>query len=292
MRFKAYSPTHITGIFEICDHYLNPLRRGSKGAGLCLEKGIYSTVELKDFRDVKIFINGKISEAPVSEKVIEYYRKIAGKEFGAYIYHDTEAPIGSGFGTSGGGALGLSLALNEALGLNLSYKQVTQIAHLAEIICKTGLGTVIAETKGGLEIRIKEGAPGYGEIISYPVKDYYLLALSLSKLSTKEALSNLYIRSKINGSCAPLLKELVEKPSLENFLKVSQEFSFKVNLMSEGIRKRMKDLSSYGYHSGMAMFGDTLFTLVKEGELKEVERILKDEALFISPIANKGAHLL
>jgi len=287
---KAYSPSHITGIFEIRDQQLNPLKRGSKGAGLCLEKGVYTYVKLAD--DTKIFINGRLTRAPVSEKVIEYYRKIVGKNFGVYVYHKIEVPVGAGFGTSGAGALSLSLALNEALKLNLSYEKVAQIAHLAEVICRTGLGTVIAETQGGLEIRVKEGAPGYGSVISYPVKDdYYLLAYHISGISTRDALTDPYIRSKVNGNSRFLLENLIKNPTIENFLRISQEFSLRVNLMNKELKEKMEKLIVYGYPSGMAMFGNTLFTVVKEEEIKDVVKLLNGST-YITKVAKRGAHII
>ena len=47
-----------------------------------------------------------------------------------------------GFGTSAGGALTTGLALKEAIKLPLTYNQIGQVAHAAEIQCLTGLGTV------------------------------------------------------------------------------------------------------------------------------------------------------
>ena len=71
------------------------------------------------------------------------------ENFEIIVEHHVEVPLGAGFGTSGAAALSLALALNEALSLGLSKIEAAQLAHVAEVECKTGLGTVIAETFGG-----------------------------------------------------------------------------------------------------------------------------------------------
>ena len=77
-------------------------------------------------------------------------------------------PSVAGFGSSGGGALSLALALNEAADAGLTRVEAAQIAHVAEIECKTGLGSVFAAERGGFGILTKPGAPGIGEALSYP----------------------------------------------------------------------------------------------------------------------------
>ena len=46
------------------------------------------------------------------------------------------------------------------MGLGLTSLEVYQLAHSAEVELRTGLGTVLGQFCGGLEVREKEGAPG------------------------------------------------------------------------------------------------------------------------------------
>ncbi len=62
----------------------------------------------------------------------------------------------------------MAFALNKALETNLSRTKIGQIAHNAEIHCKTGLGTVLSSYHGGFEIRTKHGAPGIGSLQKIP----------------------------------------------------------------------------------------------------------------------------
>jgi len=72
----TFSPGHITGFFQICDHPIDPLLKGSRGAGVSITHGITTRVSVKKSPKtlVKISINGNITEsAEVSEHVIEHF---------------------------------------------------------------------------------------------------------------------------------------------------------------------------------------------------------------------------
>ncbi|MFX1562503.1 MAG: GHMP kinase, partial [Promethearchaeota archaeon] len=150
---QSFSPGHITGFFQICDEPEDLLQKGSRGAGVSVSRGVMTTV--KTTRSMKtetqIKINGNLAvSAPVSKRVVDTLLGFTSdKGHRIEIDHEVGLPIGCGFGTSGAAALGLAFALNEALDLGLSQLKAAQIAHIVEVECKTGLGTVIAETVGG-----------------------------------------------------------------------------------------------------------------------------------------------
>ena len=50
------------------------------------------------------------------------------------------------------------------MGINISFKEAGEIAHLAEISQSSGLGDVISEMFGGCVIRLNEGSPVKGII--------------------------------------------------------------------------------------------------------------------------------
>jgi predicted sugar kinase len=53
-------------------------------------------------------------------------------------------------------------------------------------------------------------------------------------------------------------------------------------------------LRQNGFHSSAALFGQTVFTIVKENELETIKKISKNfpTRLFISDIENEGARLI
>jgi len=297
----AFSPGHITGLFQICDQTPDLLQKGSRGAGVSITHGVTTKMSLKtsSVPSFKIKINGTPTKsAEVSEQVINSFLSHVGENYEIYVDHEVQIPIGSGFGSSGAGALSLALALNKALNLGLSRIKTSQIAHIAEVKCKTGLGTVIAETFGGVEIRVKPGAPGIGKIKSIPVNDDYTVAcLNFGKLSTKKNLSDPEIRRRINESGKKLVDKLITNPNLSDFMAFSRNFAEDVGLLSPRMRKVLEETDKLGITCSMAIFGETIFSLIKRNETEEILEIFRKHApskksAFITEIDYKGARLI
>ena len=299
---EAFSPCHVTGFFQIFDKPTDPLHVGSRGAGISLSNGVTTKVKIKEStkNSVKIKINGVTSKsADVSEQVTKVLLAQYGQNerLTISIEHHVDIPIGAGFGTSGAAALSLALALNEALGLNLSKIRAAQAAHAAEIECKTGLGTVIAETFGGLEIRTKPGAPGIGEIkqIRSP-ENMVVCCIAFGPLSTKKLLTDPETRKRINEFGGKLVDQLTEKADVINFLKLSRQFAEHVGLISKKVRKVLDATDYAGFVCSMPMFGEAVFTLVERESLEKLLEILSKAGIngqiITSGIDFEGAQIL
>ena len=299
--FAAFSPGHITGIFRVHDQPEDPLRKGSWGAGVSITIGVTTRLHIRNSsrNSFKIRINGETAKsAKVSEHLINTFFSHAKKNYKIIVDHDVEVPIGSGFGSSGAGALSLALALNEAFGLGFSRTEAAQVAHIAEVECKTGLGTVIAEASGGLEIRTEPGAPGVGEVKNIPVDDDYVVAcVSFGPISTREILTDEELRQRINEFGGKLLYQLIAEPKPHVFMNLSREFAEYVGLISPRIRKILRETDSEGLTCSMAMLGESVFSLVKRDELEELLKIFRKHApsehsIILSGIDFQGARLL
>lgn len=298
-RVFAFSPAHITGFFSIQDTQEDPRLAGSLGAGFCIESGTLTSVSRRIFsKKTIITINKRVSKAPVSYKTVElFFQRSNITPEPLWISHKVEVPQGSGLGTSGSGALSLALALNQLYGSPLSQMESVGVAHCAEVYCRTGLGTVVSEMKGGFELRLKEGTPPFGVIDGFTIeKPIYAVFILFGALSTSQSLSHLETRKKINNAFKGKLENLQQIPQPENFLKEASKFSKEVNLFSDRGIKALKILENLGYTSAMLMFGDGVYTFcydLKEAQnLKKVlKKSLKNDIL-ISRITNQGAHLL
>jgi len=297
----AFAPGHITGIFRIHDQPEDPLKKGSWGAGVSLAKGVTTRVNIRNSsrNSFKIRINGETTKsAKVSEHVINTFLSHAKKKSRIIVDHDVKIPIGSGFGSSGAGALGLALALNEALSCDFSYVEAVQVAHRAEVKCKTGLGTVIAEASGGLEIRTKPGGPGVGEVRNIPIDDDYIVAcLSFGAISTGKVLTSEKFRQRINELGGALLDQLIAEPKPHLFMELSRKFAEHIGLISPRIRRILTETDNSGLTCSMAMLGETVFTLVEKDNLEELLPIFRGHAsteynVILSNIDFTGARLL
>ena len=304
-RVTAFSPGHVTGLFYMKDLEPDPLYCGSLGSGFSIKKGVSTTVSKnKTSKDHVITINSVKKEAPVSRKIIELFFIKTGivPEY-LKIMHEIETPQGSGFGSSGAGALSLIFALNRLYGDPLSALQASQVAHCAEVICKTGLGTVMGETLGGLKILIKPGAPGIGATISIPYPEgLYAMFAVYGPLSTKEALSNPELREKITISGKKYHTLIKKEPSFENFIKYSREFAESTEMIPQSVRTVMDGFDKKNINSTMLMFGEGTFSIVPKNDIQRIKEIAEKNIseiksdrkpfLFFSNIARGGVNIV
>ena len=229
---ESFSPGGISSFFQICDTNLDgkPIddlsKVGARGGGFVIKKGVHTHVEVSDAKKttIRVFINGKIApEAETSRAVANALLKMKDKNYQVLIKHKVEVPIGAGFGSSAGGALGTSLALSKALDLKLTYNQLGTIAHVAEIQCKTGLGTVGPIMLGGCILTVEPGGPGIGVIDRIPLSsNHVIVAGTFDPMPTKNVLlSSSEKRAKVNRCGRETLDAILEEPSIENFMHLS-----------------------------------------------------------------------
>ncbi|HUY00602.1 MAG TPA: pantoate kinase [Candidatus Deferrimicrobium sp.] len=271
---RVRCPGHITGFFEICRSKIGDARyTGSRGAGVCIDKGVETTVSIKGSGGTTIRINGELEIAPVTQSVINSFLRLINKDVAFEINHKIEVPISAGFGASGAGALSTAFALNKELNLNMSRNAVATIAHIAEVESQTGLGDVIAQTYGGVEIRTEPGAPGIGridQILTDP--SLQVLCINLGKLETKAVLTNPAQQNRINQAGKILVSELLKNVTVENLLRLSKKFMEESELASEGLKELLQYIT--GFHRlpfSMVMLGESLFTFIKKEEGAELQ---------------------
>ncbi len=302
MDATAFAPCHITGMFQIFDVSADPLQIGSTGAGVSIDRGVTTNVWIKRAArmSVKITVNkGSLNASPVSKQVTDLFlsKLKRGQRYEIVVNHTIGVPVGFGFGTSGAAALSLALALNQALGLYLSNVESAQLAHVAEVKCRTGLGTVIAETYGGAELRTKPGAPGIGELKPIPTKDDAVVAcLTFASLSTPQNLADPVIRERINRIGETSIKELSQKPSVTRFMRLSRQFAEYVGLITGRMRPVLDACDKAGACCSMPMFGESVFTLTDVRHLGGVKRIFSrfssEDHIIVSGIDHQGARLI
>jgi len=293
MQAIAFCPGHITGFFKAEVDQEKPELQGSLGAGFCINDGVTSTVKVtsSDKPHFRIKVTGyQTDNTQVSEFVIKEFFKITKESFFVDVEHNIAIPVGYGLGSSGAAALSLAFALNEAMGVNLSRTQIGQIAHNAEIYCKTGLGTVLSSYYGGFEIRTKQGAPGIGSLKKI-YSNSSALVICFSPISTKEFIKEQLPR--INGLGGKMVDKLLKSRNYQDFLDMSLEFAKYVDVITPKMDAVIKDLQSNDFKCGVAMFGETVFTLVPKSKEDKVMQILKkyDGIVIQSKIDKSGARV-
>ena len=304
---SAFSPGGISSFFEICDTGENgkPLTEleqiGARGGGFVIDKGVHTQVEALDAKNTnfEIFINGKLApEAETSRTVAETLLAKIGEKRRVTISHKVEVPIGAGFGSSAGGALGTALALSEALGLKLTYNQLGRIAHVAEIKCKTGLGTVGPIMLGGCILTVEPGGPGIGVIDRIPLTERYSVVTGVfGPTPTKQILMSAEKRREVNKWGRKTLELILEEPSAENFLSRCLEFAEKTGFTTERV-KQMVHLAMQAGAIGAAqnMVGEAVHALALDEKADKVteafKQMLPKEKILRAKIDFQGARLV
>ena len=296
MRAKAFSPAHITGFFKAELDGKEPNQLGSLGAGFSIQKGVKTTVNVRsktehDINNYAIRVKGfNTGDIRVSEYVLNEFL-LDGKYFD--VTHEIDVPVGYGFGCSGAVALSLAIALNDALKYGYTKTKVAQIAHKAEIKCQTGLGDVLASYHGGFEIRIKSGAPGVGEVQRItPKEKLEVMIICFNPISTKKFLKEKI--SLINGLGGKMVQKLVKSQDMDEFQDMSIKFAKYIHVITPKMNKVIKDLHDNGIKCGIALFGETIFSLVPKDKKQKALEILKkydDGIIITSRIDNSGARL-
>jgi len=296
MMATAFCPAHITGFFKAELDKEDSKQLGSLGAGFSIQKGVKTTVTIRertkhDISDFAIKVNGfESGDMRVSELVLSRF-SVKGKFID--VTHDIDVPVGYGFGCSAAVALSLSIALNDALDCKLTKIQVAQIAHDIEIECRTGLGDVLASYHGGFEVRVKPGAPGIGQVKKINSKEKRdVIIICFNPISTKKFLKEKI--SSINGLGGKMVKKLIVSNDTEEFQDMSIKFAKYVNVVTPKMNQVINLLHKNRIKCGVALFGETVFSLVTKDEKNKVKALLKqfDDGLIItSKIDNSGARL-
>lgn len=154
------------------------------------------------------------------------------------------SPVPLGVGSAVSGAIAIALAytyLYLSRDAEVGVNAVGSLAHRIEVETSGGLGDVICQSVGGgLVLRKKPGPPGVGEAYSFPTRDVEItLGVLEERITTKEMLYK--FADKFTAIGPRVFKEFVDKPDLENFLRLSREFSMGVGFMSRETSRKLDE---------------------------------------------------
>jgi pantoate kinase len=305
-RARAFCPAGVTSFFEICDHtpdgklIIDPERIGARGGGFALKAGVSTEVAVDETEEnkVQVFINGELCpEAETTKKVVEMLTAQLSAKHDITVKHIIEVPVGAGFGSSAAGALGTALALNKTLHLNLTYNQLGRVAHVAEVKCKTGLGTAAPLLFGGFPLSLEPGAPGIGCLDRIPLSnDYIIIAGTFRPYPTKEVLSSQEKREEINAWGQKTLQKILEEPSPKNFMASCKQFAIETGFATERVKKLIELCENAGaVGATQNMLGEAVHALVKVNKIERVHdafrKLLPENQITLSDIDFQGARL-
>lgn len=254
---EAFSPGHITAFFVGYDDP-DPMRKGSRGAGLCTTSGVHTTVRVREARaqSVEVFLNDAKDPAPTTVATV---RRILKKDpYEVKVLSRVQLPVSQGFGMSGAGALSVALALDEALGLGRGKDALVAAAHAADVESLTGLGDVVPQSLGGMDLRERPGAPPNAVVRRFPVEAELLLCVIGPPFPKAPILADPGKMGKIARAGEGCLNEFTADPSVGTLFRLGRRFTSESGLASPRVAECLAALAAYGRGS-MAMLGNSVF---------------------------------
>lgn len=285
---EAFCPGHVTAFFEVVEDP-DPRKKGSRGAGLCLTLGVRTVARVREAPrpSLDVIVNGKRQKAEVTERAA---RKVLGdRAYEVKILSESPLPVSQGFGVSAAAAMSTALALDDALGLGMPRDELVAIAHETEVECGTGLGDVVPASLGGMDLRLKAGAPAHADLRRIPVEADLLLAVLGPEISTRSVLrdpSKVAAINRAGGSCVDAFSS---GPSLERLFELGARFAEETGLASKVVLEVIRASRMFG-RATMAMLGNSVFATGNREQLATLYR--KFGTLQRCEVDNDGARVL
>ncbi|UCD02264.1 MAG: hypothetical protein JSV23_04415 [Promethearchaeota archaeon] len=284
-------PHRISGFFEIVDEIngvkiKDPERIGSRGAGFCVNavgktEIISQVLDKNNEFELEIYINGnKLNQkAETTYFIVNYVKKFFRKSYKIEINHFFDLPVGCGYGGSGSGALGTIFGLDYLLNLGLSYREKGKIAHIAEVVNRTGLGTVCGQLNGGMGILKDPGYPCVYMRIN-PPKNLRIMCGSFGIIHTKSILTDPILSLRIKEAGKKALNKLIIDPNVKTFINASIEFVKNTEILEilelPRINELINDLNKLNIiGASMNQLGRSVYAICREKNEKEVLDVLE-----------------
>ncbi|MFX0000877.1 MAG: pantoate kinase [Candidatus Hodarchaeota archaeon] len=279
-------PHRISGFFEIVDKIngvkiKDPTRIGSRGAGFCVNavgktEILVQIIEERIEPSIEIYINGKNfnQKAETTHFIVNYIQKYINKPYNIRINHSFDLPVGCGYGASGSGALGTIFGLDYLFNLNLTYQDKGMIAHIAEVVNRTGLGTVCGQLNGGMGILKEPGFPCVYERIKVP-QNLKIICGSFGVIHTKSILTDPTLNVKIIEAGKKALEKLIIDPNIKTFMEASIEFVKNTEMLDilelPKIKELMDDLNKLDIiGASMNQLGRSVYAICRKDKEKEI----------------------
>lgn len=242
-------------------------------------------------------INGRKSpEARTTLKVIRLLREKFGIPY-VRVTHEIEPPIGSGFGTSGAGAIGATIALSDLFDLRLSLAQSSAFAHISEIDSTTGLGTVISLVSGAGEIGLvtEPGCYSTGRVDSFlgNYHDFTVICAWFGPIEKASVLNDEKKKRIVNEYARRTLEAVMDERTPESLLKYSRIFAEKTGIATKDLMRLADKALNFGaVGATQNMIGNAVHCLVHKSKrrrfLDSFGRIVDRSSLFETQLCRSG----
>lgn len=277
----AFAPAVISNFFSIHDeaaaHRPPDLSLvGATGGGFTLSKGVYTNAWIRKSaaNALSVAVNGDASyPADTTRKAVELLLKVARQPpLLVELVQTVEVPIGLGFGSSSASALSAVMAVAAALGLKFGKERVAMFAHKADILCRTGLGTVSSTyDHSGAGLLVEPGGPGVAKVLEVPVPPgVRIVTAALSPKPKGALLSSTRRRNKVN-KLGDLALQQASDLRLESLLAAGRAFALGLRLTAPPLERLIRiALKEGAIGASQNMIGNAMHAVVWEDDVEAV----------------------
>lgn len=261
MTSHAFCPGHVTALFYAPEPGPSPEATGSRGAGVCVSLGARATVVARPSDDTEIGPMEGSRLSPVMAAALGAYLERSMEPVDLRVGLDLELPVGQGFGISGAMTFAALVAAEAELGLvDGDMGPLLAHAHVAEVTFHTGLGDVVAQAVGGMDLRKRPGLPPAGEVVHSRQEADLLLAWGQSPLHTRSVLTDAGARERLEAVCLPRLEALEGEPDLDWLLEAGRSFAEEAGLLNADVMEMLGICSAHG-RASQVMLGNSIFAV-------------------------------
>ncbi len=286
---RAFAPSAISNFFAI--HYAGESasdlqNSGATGGGYMLSSGVLSSASVvRGARTptLRVVMNRDPSyDATTTRMAVGLLLNAASeRDCSVELEQSVGVPIGHGFGASAASALSAVMAVASALSLDLSPERVAYFAHAADILCRTGLGTVsVIYRYGGAGVIVKAGAPGVAEVLEVEVPHRVrIVTASLAPYEKGLILSSPEMTARVNRLGAEAI-QVASDLTLGSLIRAGEVFSGGLGIESAQVVRLIKSAKSAGaLGASQNMVGHAVHAIVWESDVDRVVRALASDDL-------------
>ncbi|MCY3410882.1 MAG: hypothetical protein INQ03_04510 [Candidatus Heimdallarchaeota archaeon] len=290
---KAWAPGHCTLFFGVPFKFDDPSKHGSIGGGFNFEEGVITEINFSN--SDQVFWNNDPISGEVTLTAIKLYEQLSGISASYIVNHQSRLPMGYGFSTSGAGAIGTLLALDVLHQTNIDKLQLYKLAHRAELIHHTGLGSVVAQVASNIELRLTQGDPEYCKMKVFQATDEVII-IYIGPLKTSEIITSddmMVAVTKAGIEAVNKANNISHNNVAKSFLQLGHAFTRSCGLATQQVISIQDQLEKINeYDTAMAMIGETVLILPNNRE-----RVLKwiknhNYSYLITRISNNRPHVM
>ena len=288
MTAQAFCPGHVTALFYAPGPGPTPTATGSRGAGVCVSLGARATVEATPAYASEVVPTGGGRVPPVTASALAQLLQRSPRPASLRVGLELELPVGQGLGMSGAMTFAALVAAEAELGLvGGDVRALMGLAHAAEVEHRTGLGDVVAQARGGMDVRRRPGLPPEGEVEHHRVQTRLLLAWGDEPLHTRTVLDDVGARRRLEAACLPRMDALRGDPDMVWLLEEGRGFATEAGLLTPDV-EAMLDLCDPHGRASQVMLGNSVFAA---GDLDAMGRGLEEAGFHWTTVEvdNEGA---